>query len=388
MSKAYDERVVKIQSWMRDENVDFFVLCDPDTIYYASGLCGDLGMDFGRPMILVIPRTGGCTVITPLLEDLLVKAMVSIEDIRSWMDGSGTEWCKHLNDLFKGGKRPVIGVEQYKTPLVVFQWLQNELGSGSGQLMDITDFLSDLKMIKSEDDINIMRQAGQVAVAMAEAAAETIAEGVPEYEIALAVMAGGTRKAASYFSEDGPDLMLSPMIHDLQVINSGTDTQICHRRNSIRKLRKGDPVYLCFCTVAKFKQFKLGFDREWFVGEAKEEHARVYEVCLKAQQTGLDMIRPGIIAEDVHNAVNQVYRDAGFEAGYRTGRATGYACLEKPELKTGDLTPLEKGMTLCLDGGITIPGEFGARVGDSFVVTDTGLEILTPYPKDLKSLTV
>lgn len=57
-------------------------------------------------------------------------------------------------------------------------------------------------------------------------------------------------------------------------------------------------------------------------------------------------------------------------------------------MKTGDKTPLEKGMTLCLDGGITIPGEFGARVGDSFVVTETGLEILTPYPKDLKSLTI
>jgi hypothetical protein len=44
----------------------------------------------------------------------------------------------------------------------------------------------------------------------------------------------------------------------------------------------------------------------------------------------------------VHIAVNQVYRDAGFEAGYRTGRGIGYAYLEKPELKTGDKTPLEK----------------------------------------------
>lgn len=386
MPNDFDARVIKIQSWMRDENVDFCLLCDPDTIYYATGFCGDLGMDFGRPMILVIPRAGECTVITPLLEELLVKAMVSIEDVRSWMDGAGSEWRKHLRDLFNGCKNPTIGVEQYKTPLSVFQWLQSEL-NGDG-LTDITSFLSGLKIIKSEADINIMRQAGQVAVAMAEAAAGTIAEGVPEYEVALAVLAGGTRKAASFFKEEGPDLMLSPTIHDLQVINSGRDTQICHRRSSIRKLQKGDPIYLCFCAVTKFKQFKLGFDREWFVGEAKEEHARVYEVCIKAQQTGLDMIRPGIIAEDVHNAVNQVYRDAGFEAGYRTGRGVGYACLEKPELKTGDKTPLEKGMTLCLDGGITIPGEFGARVGDSFVVTDTGLEILTPYPKDLKSLTV
>jgi Xaa-Pro dipeptidase len=386
MSNVYNERVNKLQAWMRDKNIDFCLLCDPDTVYYASGFWGDLGMTFGRPMILVIPRTGECTMITPMLEELMVKAMVAIEDVRSWVDGVGSEWRQHLLDLFNGFKNPTIGIEQYKTPLPVFYWLQSDLGDVD--LTDITDFLSDMKIIKSEIEINIMRQAGQVAVAMADAAAATIAEGVPEYEVALAGMAGGTRKAAGFFKEEGPDLMLSPTIHDLQVINSGTDTQICHRRSSIRKLRRGDPVYLCFCAIAKFKQFKLGFDREWFVGEAKEEHARVYEICLKAQQTGLDMIRPGVIAEDVHHAVNQVYRDAGFEAGYRTGRGIGYACLEKPELKTGDKTPLEKGMTLCLDGGITVPGEFGARVGDSFVVTETGLEILTPYPKDLKSLTI
>jgi Xaa-Pro aminopeptidase len=51
--------------------------------------------------------------------------------------------------------------------------------------------------------------------------------------------------------------------------------------------------------------------------------------------------------------------------------------LTDPELKQGVKTSLEEGMTLCLDGGITIPGEFGARVGDSFVVTKTGHEILT-----------
>ena len=159
MSNAYDERVIKIQSWMRDENIDFCVLCDPDTIYYASGFCGDLGMDFGRPMILVIPHTGECTMITPMVEELLVKAMVSMQDVRSWMDAAGSEWRKHLLDLFKGCKNPTIGIEQYKTPLPVFHWLQSDL-SGIG-LTDMTDFLSGMKIIKSEDDINIMRQAGQ-----------------------------------------------------------------------------------------------------------------------------------------------------------------------------------------------------------------------------------
>jgi Xaa-Pro aminopeptidase len=228
-----------------------------------------------------------------------------------------------------------------------------------------------------------MQQAGQVAVAMAEAAVGAIGEGVPEYEVALAVLAGGTRKAAEFLSDDDLERLFSPTIYGLQILQSGPDLSMVHRRSTVRRIKKGDPVYLCFCGIANFKQFKLGFDREFFVGSVTDKHARIYEVALQAQVAALDMIRPGILAEEVHTTAKEIYRQAGFGPAYRTGRGIGYSFLEKPELKHGDKTPLQAGMTLAVDGGITIPGEFGARVGDSIVVTETGYEYLTPYPKEL-----
>ncbi|UCH23576.1 MAG: aminopeptidase P family protein [Deltaproteobacteria bacterium] len=386
MPNIFNERIARLQEKMAEDKIDFVLLTDPDSIYYVSGFCGDLGMDFGRPMIVAISRSGSGTIITPELEALMVKPMVSIEDIRQWMDGVDGEWRKHLKDVLGSHQKLNIGIEWFDIPRLVSEWLLNELSGAT--YIDITYILGKMRIIKSPEEIAVARQAGQVAIAMADAAARTIAEGVPEYEVALAVIAGGTRKAAEFLSEAGLDLFFSPTIHNLQVINTGTDTCLCHRRNSVRRLHKGDPVYLCFCTISEFKKFKLGFDREWFVETVKDEHARTYEICLKAQKTGLDMIRPGVIAQDVHKAVNEVYRAAGFEAGYRSGRGIGYSFCEDPELKQGIKIPLEEGMTLCLDGGITIPGEFGARVGDSFVVTKTGHEILTPYPKDLDSLII
>jgi len=62
-------------------------------------------------------------------------------------------------------------------------------------------------------------------------------------------------------------------------------------------MRKGDPVYLCFCGIANFRNYKLGFDREFFVGSATEEQARVYETAVAAQQAALAAIRPGITCE-------------------------------------------------------------------------------------------
>ena len=91
-------------------------------------------------------------------------------------------------------------------------------------------------------------------------------------------------------------------------------------------------------------------------------------------------------AEEVHAAAQEVYEENRFGICYRSGRGIGYSLIEKPEFKEGDKTPLQAGMTFAVDGAITIPGEFGARVGDSIVVTESGFEYLTPYPKELRIL--
>ena len=55
-------------------------------------------------------------------------------------------------------------------------------------------------------------------------------------------------------------------------------------------------------------------------------------------------------------------------------------------MKAGDRTVLREGMTPAIDGGLTVPGEFGARVGDPVAVTKSCCEYLTPFPKSLKVL--
>ncbi len=371
---------------MTEEGLDFAVLTDPDTVYYLSAFHGDLGMDFGRPMIVVVPRSGNPTVVTSLNEHYMAQEMTWIEDIRVWADGDQGEWAKHLQDLFKGYKDLSVGIELYKTPPVVTEWLRKEMVGKT--LVDIADILGKMRMIKSPEEIKVMRQAGQVAVAMAEAAALTIGVGVPEYEVALAVIAGGTRKAAEFINQEGQDRLYSPTIHNLQVIETGPDTIMCHKRNTTRVIQKGDPVNLCYCAIAQFKKFKLGFDREWLVQTVTDEYARVYEIVLKAQQAAIDEIRPGNPACNVHHACVEVYKEAGFEPGYRTGRAIGYSFCENPQFRYEDKTPLEPGMTFCCDGGIVLDKKFGARVGDSLLVMETGCETVTPYPKDLDSLII
>ena len=201
--------------------------------------------------------------------------------------------------------------------------------------------------------------------------------------LALAVINAGTRAAADFLTDKGWEQFVSPMIHNLQIMQSGMDTSMVHRRASVKRLQAGDPVYFCFCNMAQFKQYKLGFDRMFNISHVSDQAADVQQAAIDAQQAALSVLRPGIRAEAVAAAANEVYQDRGYASSYRTGRSIGMAYLETPELKSGDTTELKAGMTFAVDGGISIDGHYGGRIGDSVVVTSDGFEYLTEYPREV-----
>ena len=119
------------------------------------------------------------------------------------------------------------------------------------------------------------------------------------------------------------------------------------------------------------------------IGDVHEDAARVQQAAIDAQQAALAVIKPGVQAQHVAEAANAIYAERGYETGYRTGRSIGMAYLEAPELKAGDETVLQAGMTFAVDGGISVDGVTAGRIGDSIVVTDGGFEYLTEYPRTL-----
>ncbi|MDP6412911.1 MAG: Xaa-Pro peptidase family protein [Arenicellales bacterium] len=385
MLPLFQNRTRELQGRLKDEGINVLIITNTDSIYYYSAYWGDLGLEFGRPTMLIVASDGEVTLITPGSESLMARAMTWVEELGLYSDGVGEEWRDPLRKAL--GKRATdagIAIESNDIPAVISNFLRAEFGLN--EVIDATPIISQMRVIKSAEERNMIRQAGQVAIAMGIAGRDTMAVGVPEYEVALACMAAGTRKAAEIIAAEDQDALMSPMIHNLQALQSGHFTSYTHLHPRVRKICHGDPIYMCFCSICHFKQFKLGYDREYFVGSVDDETARVYNTAIEAQAAAFREMRPGVAAEDVHKAADEVYQGAGFAPSYRTGRALGYSSLEKPELKYGDRTPLESGMVFAVDGGITVPDVFGARVGDTAIVTDDGIEIVTEYPRDLTVL--
>ena len=374
------QRTAELQNRLKDADIDTALITDESSIAYLAGFWGYLSVEFGRPTFLLLQRDKDPLVITPLMESEMVSAMTWIENVITWEDAGSNRWEQVLErSLTPYPGR--IGVERGYLPPIVRNWF-DEIKPDE-QLYDISPILNEMRMIKSAEEIDVMKQAGKIAGAMMKAAEDGLAEGVPEYETALGVINAGTRQAAEFLTARGWEAFISPMIHNLQIMQSGQDTSMVHRRASVKPLDRGDPVYFCFCNMAQFKQYKLGFDRMFFIKEISDEARKIQQVAIDAQQAAIASIRPGVTAESVAHAADEIYQQHGYATGYRTGRSIGMAYLESPELKPGDKTVLQAGMTFAVDGGISVDGKLGGRIGDSIVVTDSGVEYLTDYPRKI-----
>lgn len=373
-------RTHEFQRRLKGEGIEIAVITDESSIAYLAGFWGYLSVEFGRPTFLIIRPEEEPIVITPAMESEMISAMTWISNVMTWEDAGADRW-ENVLERSIGAKPPRISVELGTLPGIVRNWFDTTM-TGT-KLEDVSRVLGEMRTIKSAEEIEVMRQAGQIAGAMMAAAEEVLTEGLPEYEVALAVINAGSRKAAGFLTARGWEAFVSPMIHNLQIMQSGRDTSMVHRRASVKPLAKGDPVYFCFCNMAQFKLYKLGFDRMFFIYEASDDAVNVQQAAIDAQQAAIAAIRPGVTAESVAEAADVVYRDRGFETGYRTGRSIGMSYLEAPELKAGDKTILQPGMTFAVDGGISLDGSLGGRIGDSIVVTDSGCEYLTDYSRKI-----
>ncbi len=373
-------RTETLQKRMSELGIERAIFTDESSIAYLAGFWGYLGIEFGRPTMLVVPADGDPVVITPLMESEMVGEMTWVSDVRVWEDMGQRSWGRVLSEIIPD-RAADLWIELGQVPAIVRRFLDESYAGAT--LQDIGPVLGAQRMIKSPLEIDVMRQAGQIAGAMMGAAHGSLQAGAQEWESALAVIDAGTRKAAGFLTDKGWERFVSPMIHNLQIVQSGKDTSMVHRRASVKKYEKFDPVYFCFCNMAQFKQYKLGFDRMFHIGDVHDDAARVQLAAIEAQQAAIAAIKPGVVAQDVAAAANAVYAERGYETGYRTGRSIGVAYLEAPELKAGDETVLQAGMTFAVDGGISIDGVTAGRIGDSIVVTETGAEYLTEYPREL-----
>ena len=380
----FAERLSNFQRRLFDAGIDVALITDDDNVYYLTGYYDYLHMEFGRPTILVVPKDGETLLITPMIDFNSATHAARVGRIAPWNDGMGNEWRQELPGAIKmAGK---IAIEPDHMPPSVRIYVDDLVGRS--KMTTASPILNKMRMIKSVEELQLARHAGEVATAMMQAGKAAIGDGVAEFEVAIATSQSGTRKAAELLAAHYQDGDMSPNTHFLQIMASGKEVVKTHHRASTRIMKRGEPVFLCFCGMTNFHRYKLGFDRSFWIGEiAEKPQQAIYEVAVASQKAALDELRPGVTAESIHAAYAEVIQGAGYEYPFRCGRGTGLSFLEVPQLVTGDTTIIQPGMVLAVDGSVSVE-TYRAQVGDSFIITEDGWEPITHHPKSVEEVII
>ena len=121
------------------------------------------------------------------------------------------------------------------------------------------------------------------------------------------------------------------------------------------------------------------------VGQPDQFKKDIYNICLEAQLTALDFIKPGVSAAQVDAAARSVIEKAGYGDyfNHRLGHGIGMGLHEFPSIMAGNDMILEEGMCFSVEPGIYIPEKVGVRIEDCGHVTKNGFEVFTQTPKEL-----
>jgi len=242
--------------------------------------------------------------------------------------------------------------------------------------------VSRLRETKSQKEIDLIVKGLEILGKAHEAGFPMAREGVREMEIALeirkVIMEEGADFARALFVDAGRRstiALASPMATDY-------------------RLKRGDMVSVStFCT---YRKYTPGLDRNWVIGEPSERQRTLAEIEQKTLEKSIALTKPGVRACDFMKPVYEDFaepllKDAGFRdyniQGY-IGHGTGIQSKESPMLWKSDTTVLRPGMVIHIEPGIYSkdPAIGGMRTADTILVTGTGCENLTRYPRRIGTL--
>jgi Xaa-Pro aminopeptidase len=159
---------------------------------------------------------------------------------------------------------------------------------------------------------------------------------------------------------------------DFTVVGSGPNGANPHHEAGDRVIEPGDAVVLDFGGL----RFGYGSDttRTVCVGEPTSQIREVHEVVRRAQQAGVDAVRPGVSCQEIDRAARKIISDAeyGEQFIHRTGHGIGVTTHEPPYMVEGEEQPLVPGMCFSVEPGIYLAGRFGVRIEDIVTVTSEG----------------
>ncbi len=261
-----------------------------------------------------------------------------------------------------------VYVEETHTTTAQYRRLRESLPLEAGEL---DRWLSELRAVKSDDEVKKIAAAQAVAEAGFAHILSVIREGVTEREVALELEFYMRRNGAERLAFDS-------------IVASGANGSQPHAIPSNKPICRGEFITLDFGAVVD--GYHSDMTRTVALGEVSDEQRTVYNTVLQAQETALGVLRADVSCVEGDAAARRVIEAAGYgeHFGHGLGHGVGLEIHEHPRL-----SPLAKdqrlraGQVVTVEPGIYLPGRCGVRIEDMVLITEQGYHNFTHTPKEL-----
>ena len=371
--KEYENRLKGLRKIISENNLEAVILTSMQNIAYYSGF---LYCSFGRPYACVVTEKRNI-VISANIDAGQPNRRCYGENL-IYSDWERDNFLKAVVSLVKKTKK--VGLEKDHLTMERYQNLKDSLENP--EIIDIAPFTMSQRMIKSEEEIALIKSGAKIADIGGEAIVKEIKVGASEIDIAMV----GRNAMEKAIAKNHPNSEL----RDTWVwFQSGINTDGAHNPVTTRKLKRGD--ILSLNTFPMISGYYTALERTLFVGDVDDASLKAWEANVKVHRHGLKLIKQGIKCSEITSELNNLFSELGylhrrtFGYGHSFGVLSHYYGREgKLELREDIETVLKPNMVVSMEPMIMIPeGEPGAggyREHDILVINKNGAEDITKFP--------
>ncbi len=350
---------------MKERNLDGVLIGPSNNLEYVTGF-----------------NPGGCErfqalVLTQEKKFFYICNLIYAEDMKRWFpkDTPFYIWSdvqtfhgtlkKAFDDFGLDGKRIAVG-ESIRAVYLI------EMGAlFSAEFINGVDLLEELRIIKTEQDLDKMRIAARMADEVMENLTGFIKPGMSEKEIKIRI--------EELFMEKGAQgLSFNP------IVACGSNNSRPHYCGDSGIIDKKDVLLLDF--GCRYQGYCSDMSRTFFIGDISEDERQIYHITREAQMAAVAFAKEGVRCSDVDKQARDYIESRGYGNHFlnRTGHGIGFDVHEAPYINGYNPRRLERGMAFSVEPGICIPGTVGMQVEDIVVINHHGeTEILNQFTRDI-----
>ena len=362
MTKVFQERISKLHDFLTKQELDAVLITSPKHVYYLTGFFTD---PHERFLGLVLPAQGEPALIVPALDRQAASEASSVQNIYTHTDTQNP--YEVLKQTLPSGLSK-LGIEKSHMTVERFEAMGQVVSATS--FVDVEAPLREMRLIKSADEVERMKHAVVLVEKALTETLKTVKIGMTEMEIVADLEYQMKRVGA-----EGPSFST--------MVLAGEKSALPHGNPGTREVQAGD--LLLFDIGVEADGYVSDITRTFAVGEISEQLREIYETVLAANEAAIAEVRPGVTFAHIDKTARNVIADKGYGEYFihRLGHGLGMDVHEYPSVHEQNEEILRPGMVFTIEPGIYLPGVGGVRIEDDVVVTETGVEVLSSFPKKL-----